>query len=254
MKLGYCLPEIVWINTNPSFQCFDQKLLRELAAINRVAYWEYQQELDEGTSLNDIISLVHDYLKSLNKPVHLIGHSTGGLIGLLYARKHPENVKSLTLLSVGIYPASDWKAHYYVQRQLLPSDRQEILKHLARSLFNCQSQTVEKAMVKRLDRDLIESFSLHSLYERISIRAAGVPVPLMVCGSETDYVITHCELEEWRNFFNPGDRLCQFPDGGHFFHHFYPQDVKTEIMRFWNTLEPTLNPMEKIMMNQPVKG
>ena len=238
MKLCSCLPQTVWINANPSFQRFDQKLLRELAKINRVAYWEYQQDLDEATSLDDVIDLLHDYIKSINQPVHLIGHSTGGLIGLFYARKYPEKVKSLTLLSVGIYPASDWKAHYYIQRQLLPCRRQEILQHLARSLFSCHSQNVEQTIVQLLERDLTESFSLHSLFQRISIPPAGVPVPLMICGSQTDYIITHHEMEEWRNYFNPGDKLCWFPKGGHFFQYFYPQQIKAEIIRFWGSIEP----------------
>ncbi len=252
MKFCSCLPQIVWINTNPSFRCFDQKLLGELAQVHRVAYWEYQQDLDEATSLDDVINLVHDYLKSFNQPVHLIGHSTGGLIGLFYARKYPQKVKSLTLISVGIYPASDWKAHYYIQRQLLPCCRQEILRHLARHLFRCTSKKTEEAIVQHLERDLIESFSLHSLFQRISIPPAGVPVPLIVCGSKTDHVITHYEFEEWRSFFNLGDRLCWFPEGGHFFHHFYPQDVKAEILRFWGSIEPSFKTPEKPIINQQV--
>jgi pimeloyl-ACP methyl ester carboxylesterase len=252
MTFCSCSPQIVWLNTNPSFRHFDQKLLRELAQIHRVAYWEYQQELDEATTLDDVICLVDDYLQSINQPVHLIGHSTGGLIGLLYARKYPEKVKSLTLLSVGVYPASDWKAHYYIQYQLLPFGRDHILQHLARHLFPCQSKNTQAAVFKLLKRDLIESFSLHSLYQRISICPAQVPVPLMVCGSQTDYVITHSELEEWRSFFYPGDRLRWFPEGGHFFHHFYPQQVKAEILQFWGSLEPGLSTSNISTINQQI--
>ncbi|MGB3531954.1 MAG: alpha/beta hydrolase [Microcoleaceae cyanobacterium] len=249
MKLCSCLPQTVWLNTNPSFRHFDQKLLGELAQVNQVAYWEYQQDLDEATTLDDIIDLVHNYLKKFNHPVHLIGHSTGGLIGLLYAQKYPQKVKSLTLLSVGVYPASDWKAHYYIQQQLLPFCREHILQNLARNLFPCQSKNTQKAIYKLLERDLVESFSLHSLYQRISICPASVAVPLMVCGSQTDYVITHYELEEWRTFFYPGDRLRWFPEGGHFFHHFYPEDVKAEIIKFWGTLEPDIKKSQKALMN-----
>jgi pimeloyl-ACP methyl ester carboxylesterase len=252
MTLCSCIPQTVWINTSPSFRHFDQKLLREMAQIYRVAYREYQEELDEATTLDDVIGLVHDYLKSINQPVHLIGHSTGGLIGLLYARKYPEKVKSLTLLSVGVYPASDWKAHYYIQYQLLPFSREHILQHLARQLFPCQSKNRQQAVFKLLERDLVESFSLHSLYQRISISPASVPVPLMVCGSQTDYVITHSELEEWRSFFYPGDRLCWFPEGGHFFHHFYPQDVKAEVLRFWASIEPDHHPSQGSIINQKI--
>ncbi|MGB3403713.1 MAG: alpha/beta hydrolase [Microcoleaceae cyanobacterium] len=244
-----CLPQAVWINTSPSLRHFDQKLLDEMAKTYRIAYWEYQQELDEANTIEDVVDLVHDYLKSFNRPVHLIGHSTGGLIALSYARKYPQKVTSLTLLSVGVYPASDWKSHYYVQRQLLFCCGQNILQHLVRHLFPYKSKNTRNAIVKLLEQDLIESFSLHSLYQRISVCPSDVPVPLMICASQTDHVITHYEYEEWRSFFNPGDRLCWFPEGNHFFHHFYPQDVKAEIIRFWATIEPSHKGLSLSRMN-----
>jgi len=62
---------------------------------------------DEASSLDVAVLLLHDYLKSCNRP-DLVGHSTGGCWGY-YARRYPETVKSLTLLGVGTYSAVDWK-------------------------------------------------------------------------------------------------------------------------------------------------
>jgi len=39
---------------------------------------------DKASLLDVAVLLLHDYLKSNDQPVHLIGHSTGGLLGLLY--------------------------------------------------------------------------------------------------------------------------------------------------------------------------
>lgn len=116
-------PDILWLNTSPSLQCFDRPLLRYLCRQGLVGKWEYRQSQDEPCSLDIALVLLHDYLKSQNQPVHLIGHSTAGLLGLLYARQHPERVRSLTLLAVGANPAVDWQAHYYIQRQLVECDR-----------------------------------------------------------------------------------------------------------------------------------
>ncbi|MGL5083560.1 MAG: alpha/beta fold hydrolase [Microcoleaceae cyanobacterium] len=237
MKMHTCLPEAIWLNTSPSFKHFDRGLLAEIATTTRIGYWEYQQDLDEPSLLSVVLTLVHDYLKSLSQPVHLIGHSTGGLIGLLYARKHPERVKSLTLLAVGIHPAVDWKAHYYVQQQLLPCPREELLDQMVRMLCGCQSPIAEQKIVQLLKQDLAESFSLHSPFQRISLPSGGVPVPLMIGGSQTDNIISLRELQEWRVFFKPGDRLCQFPQGGHFFHYFFPQLVNAEILKFWTEID-----------------
>lgn len=35
-------------------------------------------------------------------------------------------------------------------------------------------------------------------------------------------------------------RLWQCPQGGHFFHHFYPDTVGREIIKFWNSLNYNL--------------
>lgn len=87
----------VWINANPIFKYFDGRIIRYLSKQVPIAYWEYGQTLDEASSLEIALTLLHDYLKSKSQPINLIGHGTGGLLGLLYARKFPHRVKSLTL-------------------------------------------------------------------------------------------------------------------------------------------------------------
>ncbi|NJK39703.1 MAG: alpha/beta hydrolase [Oscillatoriales cyanobacterium RM2_1_1] len=227
-----CLPDVVWLNTSPSLQHFDQELIAEVSSANLVAYWEYQQSLDEPSLLSVGLTLVHDYLKSFSRPVHLIGHSTGGLLGLLYARQYPKRVKSLTLLSVGVHPAIDWKSHYYVQQQLLPCSRQQLLRQMVRTC-GIRSPILERKAVGWLELDLMESFSLHSPIQQFQVPPGGVSVPLLICGSLTDDVIGALELQKWKSFLKEGDRLCQFPQGGHFFHYFFPEKVKAEILQFW---------------------
>ena len=90
----------VWINANPSFKYFDGRIIRYLCQQVPIAYWEYHQELDEASSLDVALTLLHDYLKSKSQPIDLVGHGTGGLLGLLYSRQYPQRVKSLTLLGV----------------------------------------------------------------------------------------------------------------------------------------------------------
>ncbi len=124
------LPDVLWLNVNPSFKYFDRPLLHDLAQHQTVAQWEYYQTLDEPSSFEITLTLLHDYIKCCNHPLHLVGHSTSGLLGLLYAQRHPERVRSLTLLSVGIQPAIDWKTHYYNYRRLLPCPQQKILHRI----------------------------------------------------------------------------------------------------------------------------
>lgn len=80
----------LWLSASPSFQCFEQPLIRYLSRQKVTARWEYLQSQDEASSLRIAWTLLHDYLKGRDRPIHIIGHSTGGLLGLLYDRQHPE--------------------------------------------------------------------------------------------------------------------------------------------------------------------
>lgn len=152
-------PDAVWLNTSPSLQCFNNPLLCHLSHSMTMQQWEYCQSQDAPSSLDIAVLLLHDYLKSCNKAVHLIGHSTGGLLGLLYTRQYPENVKSLTLLAVGADAAVDWQAHYYTHLPFL--SRQKILTAMVYNLFGNQKQHTVKRLESILERDL--DFSLSSL-------------------------------------------------------------------------------------------
>ncbi|MHC5746903.1 MAG: alpha/beta fold hydrolase [Nostoc sp.] len=110
--------DVVWLNTSPSLSWLSQPLLNKLSHHITISKWEYIQRPDEASSLNVAIQMLDNYLQSSRQSVHLIGHSIGGLVGLLYTHKYPEKVKSLTLLAVGADAALDWQAHYYMH---LPS-------------------------------------------------------------------------------------------------------------------------------------
>lgn len=244
--------DVLCLNTSSSFVRFNQPLLNLLSGQVSIADWEYVQSQDEPCSMDGALVLLHDYLKCHRRPIHLLGHSNGGLLGLLYAQKYPERVKSLTLLSVGVQPAVDWQAYYYTQRQLLPCSRHLILTQMVYNLFGNQSKYTTEYLVKVLEQDLNYSPSPHSLWQRRTISPSKVQVPLMVCGSQDDFVIPPNTLRGWWNWMKESDRLWECPQGHHFFHYFYPQIVSQEILKFWQSLEPNLLPQvstEAIVMN-----
>ena len=234
------MPDVLWVNTSPSLRCFAQPLLCHLSHQVTVRTWEYSQSQDEASSLDSAVLLLHDYLQSCNKAVHLIGHSTGGLLGLLYTRQYPEKVKSLTLLAVGADAAVDWRSHYYTHLPFLC--RQKILTGMVYNLFGYQNQVTVKRLEKLLERDLDCSLSPHSLFKRLSVPTCPVPVPLMVCGSTDDIIVEPDALQEWRPYLMEGvdaerlvvrHRLWECPQGRHFFHFFEPTLVGDEILNFW---------------------
>ena len=230
------LPDAVWINVNPSFRRFDRPVLDFLAREVAIADWQYCQSLDEPASLDIALLLLQDYLKQCDRPLHLVGHGTGGLVGLLYARRYPERVKSLTLLSVGVYPAIDWQAHYYVLSKLLPCSRQTLLNQSVHNLFGHQSCAVTQEYRYLLEEDLLLSLSPHNLYQNAHFAPGTVPVPLLVCGGDIDTVIDRHLLQGWQPWLKSGDRIWSCHKGRYFFHYSHPYSVSQEIFSFWRSL------------------
>ncbi|GAA6618680.1 alpha/beta fold hydrolase [Scytonema sp. NUACC26] len=227
-------PDVLWLNTNPSLQYFSQPLLSHLSHQMIIASWDYSQTQDEASPLSFAVLLLHDYLQSCTQPVHLIGHSTGGLLGLLYARQYPEKVKSLTLLAVGVDATVDWQVHYYAHRPF--SSRQQVLRAMAYNLFGYHEECTNKRLTRLLRQDLTSSLSPHSLFQKLSLPPSSVPVPLMVCGSLDDIIVETENLCGWQPYLKEGDRLWKCPEGKHFFHFFQPQLVAEQVLHFWNSL------------------
>ncbi|MBD2090461.1 alpha/beta hydrolase [Microcoleus sp. FACHB-1515] len=228
--------DALWLTVSPSFKCFDRPTLRCLSKQVAIAQWEYGQSLDEACSFESALVLLHDYLKQRDRPIDLIGHSTSGLLGLLYAQRHPERVRSLTLLSVGFQPAQTWQSHYYAQRQLLPCSREKILAHLIHGLFGYQERSMLATLIKILEIDLDRSLSPHSLLRQISLPPVQVDVPLLICGSMDDVVIDPSQIQRWQQHLlkdSARSRLWLCPGGRHFFHYTYSEQVSQEIFKFW---------------------
>lgn len=228
--------DVLYLNVSSALQVFDRPLLKCLANHLTIAQWEYYQTPDEPSSFEVALVLLHDYLKQHEQPVHLVGHGMSGLLGLLYAQRHPERVRSLSLLSVGVNAAMDWQAYYYAQRQSLPCSRQGLLTRIVPSLFGYSSKTLTKAVVKLLEQDLDCALSPHSLIRQISLPLIEVSVPLLVCGSVDDVVVTPHQLRSWQQYFyEASSRLWVCPGGRYFFHYFYPLQVAEQMLRFWRS-------------------
>jgi len=238
---------VLWVNASPSLKCFDKPLIRYLSKQTTIAHWEYVQTLDEGSSIDNAVALLYDFLKQResdlsteNRPIHLIGHGISGSVALIFARRYPHLVSSLTLLAVSSQPAMTWHSHYYVQRQILPISREQALINSIRSLLGNQLPYPAKSLITAFAKDLEKSPSPDSLFQLVKLPQGGVPVPLMVCGSKTDPVITPIELCNWQNWLKSGDKIWECAEGHHFFHYFYPEKCGQKILDFWQRIDPML--------------
>lgn len=225
--------KFLWVSASPSLKQFHRRLLNVLSATVEIEFWEYFQTLDEGSSIDKAIELLHKYLVSTSDRVNLIGHGIGGVIALEYARQYPDRVTSLTLLSVAVQPAITWHSFYYSQLRTASTDRYCVLRSIAISLFPYNCLSYINSLVERLERDLVEAPSNHSLFHLDILAEGGVKMPLMICGSQTDPVVTESALSGWNGYLKPIDIIQSYPTGGHFFHHFHPELVGHHIQCFW---------------------
>ena len=229
--------DALWLSISPHLKGFDQRLLVQLAGSATVRRWEYFQSADEPCCLETVVESLHDYLtvraaEGNAAPIHLLGHGVSGIVGLLYTRRYPQQVASLTLLSVGPQPAVNWQAHYYALRRLLPCRREMILAQMARLLFGESPARYARALAQLLARDLDGNLTLHSLAHHSEVALGGVEVPLLVCNGAAD-IITRRQSASWQDYAKPGDRLWRCPNGNHFFHFHHPAATARAIVSHW---------------------
>lgn len=241
--------EALWLSTSPYLKGFDQRLLVQLAKANRVRRWEYCQTADEPCCIESAVETLHDYMtgriyedagngtvsQKENQPIHLLGHGVSGVLGLLYARKYPQQIASLTLLSVSSQPAIDWQSHYYTLKQLLPCSREMMLVHVARLLFGEEPSRYTKALATLLARDLDSSLTLHSLARYAEVETGNAGVPLLVCNGAADVVVSQ-KSRVWEECLGSRDRLWHCPHGNHFFHFHHPEATANTIISYWQQL------------------
>nr|WP_238718599.1 alpha/beta hydrolase [Petrachloros mirabilis] len=225
------------MSTSASLHRFNLPLLRHLAQHTVVGQWQYDQTPDEANSVDTAITLLHDYLGRYDRPLHLVGHGFSGLLGLLYARQYPNQVRSLTLLSVGARPMADWVAHYYFHRHLLNCSRTDVLRQMVVDLFGQQPSLTTQMLANVLQQSLDQDLSLHSLWQTPCLAPGAAPIPVLICGAQDDLVVDTHAIQSWKPWLKPQDRLWQCPRGYHFFHCFYPQQVGAVVLNFWHNTE-----------------
>jgi len=226
-------PDGLWLSVNPSLKQFDWSLLKRLNRQAEIHSWDYSQTPDEPCDLAGAIALLHEYMQGLSKPIHLMGHSLSGIVALMYTRQFPEQVQSLTLLSVGAEPEVSWHRHYYALRTLLHCDRTVVLKQMVRLLFGSCPPAKLAQLAQILGDVLDQELAPHSLKSYEGLVAGSVSVPLLVCHGGQDVILDPNSQIQWNSFLKSGDRLWRCSEGRHFFHYEQPQLTSQEILKFW---------------------
>lgn len=232
-----CDRQFLWISTSPSLQCFHRRILGVLDQEFPLKYWEYSQTPDEPGSLEIALNLLHAFIETSDRPLHIIGHGLGGTLALNYARRYPSRVASVVLISVAAQPAITWQTYYYQQLAMISCRRDVILQLVAGWISGISCPRYVQHLAERLDRDLLEAPSATSLIKREApLCQGGIPQPLLVCGAVDDPVVMGGIFSEWLHYLKHGDQFWHLPAGGHFFHHQHAETVGIRIRDFWRQI------------------
>lgn len=232
---------LLWLSASPSLKWIDAPLISQLSKLKPLYFWEYRQTEDESSCLNKAVEMLYSYLspfRSQNRaPMHLIGHGISGVVGLLFTRKYPDLVRSLTLLSVGVQPAATWHAHYYAKRHFFGASQLQTLMYMSQQLFGQSPPYSIRQLATLLMDDLGQAPSPHSAYRTTTLPQGGVKVPLLTCGGEHDAVSDAITIYSWSPWLKPSDVTWFCPQGKHFFHYDHPQITGQAIEQFVSHVE-----------------
>jgi proline iminopeptidase len=159
LEHGYLLPHLAPLAESAELIFFDQRLSGRSAAEVDSSSVRLQTFVDDIDSLRAVLGL---------ERVHVLAHSWGGLLALLYAAQHPDRVGSLILISPMPPSAVLWQAEQTAARELRTVE-DSVVAAQARESEAFQQRT--SAGIRRVllasfrsqfkDRDLVRELDLY---------------------------------------------------------------------------------------------
>ena len=210
--------KILWIDLQPSLYSLLKRTVQTLGQHVKVKRWALEHDLDESCDVEVVHSLLRQTIENCSTPVHLVGHGISGTVAYLYAQKYPDNIYSVSVLSVDTRSTNQWTSHYQSMRSQLPCSRYHILTHLSRLLVGKQTEKVVHIITRLLAKCLDNDFVYGSIVQSQTItNLSKAVVPILVINGENDFVVDKQSYERWKHNLKPGDCYQEIAQGRHFF-------------------------------------
>ncbi|MHC5723316.1 MAG: hypothetical protein ACYT04_42870 [Nostoc sp.] len=72
--------DVLWINSSHVLQRFDRPLLRYISQYVNVAQWEYHHYKDEGSSIDEAVDLVDEFLGQVSMPMMICASKNNPIV------------------------------------------------------------------------------------------------------------------------------------------------------------------------------
>ncbi len=230
-----------------------------LPAISRAGYaghaidllghgWSQKPANIEDYTVEQVYSHFWRWVESLelSQPAVLVGHSLGGYLAMQAARRSPDSVKALVLLSP-----------FFSRKQLPrllqiryhgPLINTVMIQHtpqwLIRSIIDLTSLSIRNGYVLPEDvraqtaedykRSHPAIFNIPGSMEDLSEVGSGIPHPVLVAWGKRDVTLTPASFPPFAARF-PHAQTAELP-GGHVPHQSHPQDFNQALLSFLASL------------------
>ena len=206
-----------------------------------------QGESEKPTTGLDMDTLSEDAVALIGAlgvgPVHFIGMSMGGFVGMRLAARHPELVRSLILLdtaagpepeeTVRRYRRLEWVARWFGTWPV--AGKVEAIMHGASARKDPARAATLRAWRERLLR--VDTAAMNRAVEGVLTRESAIPLlprircPTLVMVGEEDTATVPAKSEEIASAI-AGTRLVRIPRAGHMSPIDAPEAVTTELRSF----------------------
>jgi proline iminopeptidase len=190
-------------------------------------------------TLDQYVEDIEGLRKTLGlKKIHLMGHSFGGLMSLLYACKYPEHLQSLILVGSGAKDSSlVAKVSKTVDERMTQADKDTVAKMTSAGYFNTMEgrsklfpilwkpYVYDKEKIKLISTAINDSFlfisnhvrktiATSSLYDKLNERLILLHIPALII--QGDYDPLPLSAAETNHRVLKGSQLVVLENCGHF--------------------------------------
>lgn len=191
----------------------------------------------------EMVQDLYDFITTNRlESAHIIGHSMGGKVAMLFASAYPDLAKSLVILDIGIEQVTNRHTDILkVLRTIHPHEHtsRETLDRLLQNYIPGLPvrQFLMKNVLRRMDGSLAWKFNQDALLDHYADITAGIELDapylgsvLFLRGNNSDYLEPEISVEILESF--PLAQLKSIDDAGHWLHADQPEQVFSQVLEF----------------------
>lgn len=199
-------------------------------------------DLESGITLDKLVGDLVALIATLGgRPVHFCGESMGGILGIALAARHPELVRTLTLVATPVFISDRMKAQYSMGH----ASRVDAMKEMGRDAWLKATNRSTRfppdsdpGLLDWYEAEFAKSdYDVQLAYSRLVNGAnaasflSAIRAPVLGL-YPTDGPITSAEQEAMLLEKLPGMTMVHLPTRYHMVHHIAPATCATELLHF----------------------